>query len=76
MNEVKRLYRSRNNRMVSGLCGGIADYLGIDATIVRVVMVIATVVLAGLPAAVYLLLILVVPEEPLSGPRPGGDVGP
>jgi phage shock protein PspC (stress-responsive transcriptional regulator) len=62
--------------MVSGLCGGIADYLGIDATIVRVVMVIATVVLAGLPAAVYLLLILVVPEEPLSGPRPGGDVGP
>ena len=42
MAEIKRLYRSRTDRMVSGLCGGIAKYLGIDSTIVRVAFVIAT----------------------------------
>ena len=67
MNEPKKLYRSRDNRMVSGLCGGLGKYLGVDPTIIRVVVTIAAIVLAGIPAGIYLVLIMVVPEEPISG---------
>jgi phage shock protein C len=74
MSDYKRLYRSRTDRMVSGLCAGIAKYIGIDPTIVRVAGVIATVLLAGVPAGIYVILIWVVPEEPISGPGTGGDV--
>jgi phage shock protein C len=72
MNDYKRLYRSRTDRMVSGLCGGIGKYLGVDPTIVRVAVTIGSVVLAGVPAVIYLILIWVVPEEPISGPGTGG----
>ena len=74
MSEYKKLYRSRDNRMVSGLCGGIGKYIGIDPTVVRVVVTVATILLAGFPAAIYLVLIMVVPEEPISGPGTGADV--
>lgn len=68
MNEYKKLYRSRDNRMVSGLCAGIGEYIGIDPTIVRVVVTIASILFVGLPVFIYLVLIMVVPEEPISGP--------
>ncbi len=73
MQEAKKLYRSRDNRMVSGLCAGFGKYLGIDPTVVRVVYTIVTILFAGVPAGIYVILIMVVPEEPLSGPGPGGD---
>ncbi|MDQ3810967.1 MAG: PspC domain-containing protein, partial [Chloroflexota bacterium] len=41
MNLRKRLYRSRTNRVVAGVAGGMADYLGIDPTIVRILWVLA-----------------------------------
>jgi phage shock protein C len=64
MKEVKKLYRSRTNRMVSGLCGGLGEYIGLDPTIVRVIVTILTIVFAGVPAGIYLILIMVIPEEP------------
>jgi phage shock protein C len=74
MNEPKKLYRSRDDRMVSGLCAGIGKYLGVDSTVVRVVYTVASILLGGLPIIIYLILIMVVPEEPISGPGMGGDV--
>jgi len=63
MNTAKRLYRSRTDRQVAGVCGGVADYLSLDPTIVRVIWVILT--LAGGPGLIlYIILALVVPEEP------------
>jgi phage shock protein C len=67
MNEYKKLYRSRDNRMVSGLCAGLGKYIGIDPTVVRVLWTVATIILVGLPIVIYLVLIMVVPEEPVSG---------
>ena len=62
MNE-KRLMRSQNNRMFAGVAAGIAEYLDIDPTIVRLLFVIAT--LAGGPGLLaYLVLWLVMPEGP------------
>lgn len=61
----KRLYRSRSNRVIAGVCGGLGDYTGIDPTIIRVVWALVTIFTAlfgGLIA--YLVLALVVPEEP------------
>ena len=41
MNEVKRLYRIEEGRMLTGVCGGVAEYFGIDPSIVRIIWVAA-----------------------------------
>lgn len=59
----KRLYRSRKERQLAGVCGGVADYLGVDPTFVRLLWVIFAV--AGGPGVLlYLIMAAVVPEEP------------
>jgi len=40
MNNSKRLFRSNTDKMVAGVCGGLAQYLGVDPTIVRLVMLL------------------------------------
>ena len=56
----KRLYRSRTNRLIAGVCGGIGEYLEIDPTVIRLVFVIAG--LFGFGFVVYLILALVLPS--------------
>lgn len=53
--EPKRLLRTPDDKMVAGICGGLARYFGIDPTLVRVALVIALVV--GFPAAVIAYLV-------------------
>lgn len=67
MVEQKRLYRSRNQRMIGGVCGGLGEFLDIDPTIIRVVLAIVT---FPFPATIlaYFIMLLVVPEEPLNLP--------
>jgi phage shock protein C len=60
----KRLYRSRSDKMIAGVCGGLADYLGIDSTIVRLVFVALFLIGVGSPGLAYLVLWLVMREEP------------
>jgi phage shock protein PspC (stress-responsive transcriptional regulator) len=57
----RRLERSTTNRVVAGVCGGLADYLAVDATLVRVFFVIATVVTAFLFLLVYIVLLILMP---------------
>ena len=59
--EKRRLTRS-NNRMIAGVCAGIADYFGWDITLVRIVYVIATFFTAFSGVIVYLILWMVMPE--------------
>jgi phage shock protein C len=61
--EYKRLYRSREDRMIAGVCGGLGDYFGIDPTLVRLLFVFAA-LFYGPGILAYLILMLVVPEEP------------
>jgi phage shock protein PspC (stress-responsive transcriptional regulator) len=57
------LQRSRSNKVVAGVCGGIADWLGWDPTIVRVLYVVVSVASAAFPGIlVYLLLWVVMPK--------------
>ena len=58
----KRLYRSRDDRMIAGICGGLADYLNVDATIIRLVTVIAMFAF-GMPLLAYLIAWIIIPEE-------------
>ncbi len=61
---MKKLYRSTTNRKVAGVCGGIAEYLGFDPTILRVIFIVLLIP-GGLPGLVpYILLWFVTPVEP------------
>ena len=57
----KRLYRSRSDRTLAGICGGIAEYFGWDPTLVRVGWIILT-LLGGSGILLYLIMWLVMPE--------------
>ena len=59
------LQRSRRNKVVAGVCGGIADWLGWDPTVVRVLSVLVSVASAAFPGIlVYLLLWVLMPKAP------------
>jgi phage shock protein C len=61
--QTKRLYRSRNNRLLAGVCGGIAEYFGWDPTAVRLVL-IASCLLPGPQLVAYLAAWILIPQAP------------
>ncbi len=72
--DTKRLYRSVDERMLAGVCGGIADYFNMDPTLVRVLFVLMSLVTSGPPGIViYIILAIIVPEEPTSYTAPSDD---
>lgn len=61
---MKKLVRSRKDSMIAGVCSGLADYLGVDPTVVRVVYVLLSVLTAAFPGIlVYIILMFVMPSE-------------
>jgi phage shock protein C len=71
MPDVSRpLRRSRTNRQIAGVVGGLAEYFGVDATLLRVVYVVGSILSAAFPGVlVYILLWVIVPEaEDRAGP--------
>lgn len=62
--ESKKLYRSRTDRMISGVCGGLGKYLGIDPTLIRLVFVLLLLFGVGSGLILYIILMFIVPEEP------------
>jgi phage shock protein C len=58
----RKLTRSRDDRWIAGICGGIAEHTGIDATLIRVILVIATILGAGSLVVVYLICWLIIPK--------------
>lgn len=61
MNSEKRLTRSSSQKMIAGVCGGIAEYLGWDVTIVRLLWIVLTLA-GGSGILIYLILWLVMPQ--------------
>jgi phage shock protein C len=62
--EPKKLYRSRSSRMISGVCGGLAEYLNIDPVVVRLIFVITAIFGASIGFWVYIIMWIAVPEQP------------
>ncbi|MGI5825070.1 MAG: PspC domain-containing protein [Bacillota bacterium] len=62
---MKKLYRSKDNRQLCGVCGGIAEYLNIDSTVVRLLAVVLGLCTAVFGALIfYIIAAVVIPEEP------------
>lgn len=61
----KRLYRSTTNRMLGGICGGIAEYFNADPTLVRLIYVVLSLFTVAFPGIiVYLICLIVIPNDP------------
>jgi len=59
------LYRSRKHKVIAGVCGGIADWLGWDPTLTRICYVVISVASAAFPGLIaYIVLWIVMPQEP------------
>jgi len=63
MNDAyKKLYRSREDRMIAGVCGGLGEYFAVDPTLIRLLFVFGTFATGSGLLWVYLIMILIVPE--------------
>lgn len=60
----RKLYRSRTDKKIFGVIGGIANYFDVDATILRVIYVLLSLFVIGCPIIIYLIVALIIPEEP------------
>jgi phage shock protein PspC (stress-responsive transcriptional regulator) len=58
----RKIKKSRNDKMLAGVCGGLAEYLGWDSTIIRVLFVVCALIGVGSPILIYLILAIVFPE--------------
>ena len=65
--EPKRLYRSFTNKMIAGVCGGVAEYFNIDPTVVRLLFVLGF-FLGTATFWVYIVMWVLIPEEPNATP--------
>lgn len=60
----KKLYKSEDNRVLCGVCGGIGEYVGIDPTIIRLIWVLLAFV-AGGGLLLYLIAAIIIPRQPI-----------
>ena len=61
MEEPRKLYRSQTQRMIAGVCGGLAEYFNVDATLMRVVFVLLA-VFGGSGIVIYIVMWIIVPD--------------
>jgi len=59
----KRLYRSKKERILGGVCGGIAEYVNTDPTIIRLLWALVTIVSIGVGLIAYLAAWIIIPEK-------------
>ena len=62
-NDIKTLTRSLNDRMVAGVCGGLAKYMGMDPTVIRLIFVLLFFVTGPGVLLAYFIMMMIVPEE-------------
>jgi phage shock protein C len=68
---MRKLYRSSRDKKIFGVCGGLADYLGVDATLLRILLIVVAVFSAGSVILVYIIAGFVIPREYPGGYGPG-----
>lgn len=62
---MKKLFRSKNEKLISGVCGGIATYFNVDPTVVRFIWVVVSLISASIPGVlIYIICTFIIPEEP------------
>jgi phage shock protein C len=63
MDPTRKLYRSKTNRQLAGVCGGLAEHFNLDATLIRVLFVVLA-VLGGSGLVLYVAMWIIIPKEP------------
>lgn len=66
LRQRKKMFKSRKDKRVFGVCGGLAKYFGVSSTFVRLMFVVGTLLGYGFPILLYLALAVVLPKEPIS----------
>ena len=61
--QVKRLYRSKKNGIIAGVCAGMGEYLGIDVTVIRLLWILFTFLSMGAGILAYIIAWIIIPEE-------------
>ena len=64
MDMTRKLYRSSNDKMLCGVCGGIGEYLNVDPTLIRLLW--AVLACSGTGIIVYFLAAIIIPQEPIN----------
>lgn len=65
---MKRLYRSKKERMLGGVCGGLGEHLDVDPTVIRLVWAVITLLSLGTGLLIYLVAWILIPEEGVADP--------
>ncbi len=68
-NLMKKLYRSRTDRKIWGVCSGLANYFGVDPTLVRILAVVSIFIFPGASILAYIIMTIIVPAEPTAVTR-------
>lgn len=63
MSDIKKMERPRTGRMLAGVCAAIANYVNMDATVIRIIYVLLTIFTTFCGLLVYFILMLVIPES-------------
>ncbi len=66
---ARKIYRSREDRWIAGVCGGLAEYLDVDPILIRVLWIVLAVVSFGTAVLLYILLWIFVEEKPQQNPH-------
>ncbi len=61
---VKRLYRSGRDKVLGGVCGGIAEYLNVDPVLIRLLWVVGTIISMGVGIVLYVIAWIIIPRNP------------
>lgn len=61
---MKKLYLSRTNRKIGGVCGGLGEYFEVDPTLIRIIFILIALLSLGLGVLAYILMWMVIPRKP------------
>jgi phage shock protein C len=64
---MKRLYRSKKDRMLGGVCAGLGEHLDVDPTVIRLIWAVVSVLSIGTGIIIYILAWIIIPEEDADG---------
>lgn len=76
---MKRLYRSKKERMLGGVCGGLGEHLNVDPTVIRLVWAVIALLSLGTGLLIYIIAWIIIPDEgaadsPVTGREPDNQV--
>jgi phage shock protein C len=64
---MQRLYRSKNNRIMGGVCAGLGEHLDVDPTVIRLIWAVVTLLSFGTGIIIYILAWIIIPEDDTGG---------